>query len=163
MGTMRRVLKALTVLCLAPLAGVSCGNPALPAGADAQPTASTRVHRAYEYKTIKPVTLIDRGPWCATLKDGGVIAFIDCFHGDRLPMLVYSSDPRRLVLFAVESGDTIAFTDGNVRVLATTEHWVAGQASEGLAFYGLRFTVTSDRGVRQCRVDHLVTFCQHAE
>ena len=125
MGTMRRVLKALPLLCLAPLAGASCGDPALSAGAEAPPTLSVGTDDVYEYQDMKPVVLVDRGQWCATLKVGGVITFVNCFHADRLPILVYSSDARRLMLVAVESGDTIAFTDGSVR--AACHHGALGR------------------------------------
>jgi hypothetical protein len=163
MGIVKRMLRAAAVLCLAPLAGVSCGDATQPQGATVPPTPPTPVDsivRVYHFQSLKEVGLIDRGNWCATLSVGGVIAFIDCYRGTRFPVLVYSDSQRGLLLLAVRSGRTVSFPDGNVRVLATSEFWVAAQMSTDMLLGHLRFTVTSNNGLRYCNVDqHLRMFC----
>lgn len=152
-GIMKRMLKVLAVLSLAPLAGVSCGDPSTPVDS---------IVRVYHFQTLGKVELVDRGQWCATLSVGGVIAYIECFHADHFPVLVYSDSPRGLLLLAVRSRRTVSFPDGNVRVLASSEFWVAAQMSTDMSIGHLRFTVTSDKGTRYCNVDqHLAMFCQY--
>ena len=163
MGIVKRMVKAAAVLCLAPLAGVSCGDATPSQGATVPPTPPTpfdSIVRVYHFQSLKKVELVDRGNWCATLSVGGVIAFIDCYRGTRFPVLVYSDSHRGLLLLAVRSGRTVSFPDGNVRVLATSEFWVAAQMSTDMSLGHLRFTVTSDKGTRYCNVDqHLAMFC----
>jgi hypothetical protein len=164
---MRRAVKVLSVwsvLCLAPLAGVSCGDPSLSPGAEGplQSTSSNTPSQVDEFDAMKPVVILDRGQWCATVRIGGVVAFLDCFHSDRLPLHVYTDFVRRFILIAVSSGDTVAFLGGNVRVVATSEHWVAGQMSTTTSLGEIRFTVTSDEGIRLCALtNQLVTSCEN--
>lgn len=163
MGIVTRMLKTAAVLCLAPLAGVSCGDATPSQGAKEPPTPPTPVDsivRVYHFQSLKKVELVDRGQWCATLSVGGVIAFIDCYRGTRFPVLVYSDSQRGLLLLAVRSGGTVSFPDGNVRVLASSELWMAAQMSTDMLLGHLRFTVTSDNDTLYCNVDqHLRMFC----
>jgi hypothetical protein len=163
MGIVKRMLKVAAVLCLAPLAGVSCGDGSPSQGATVPPTPPTPVDsivRVYHFQSLKKVALVDRGQWCATLSVGGVIAFIDCYRGTHFPVLVYSDSQRGLLLLAVRSGGIVSFPDGNVRVLATSELWVAAQMSKDMFLGHLRFTVTSESGILFCNVDqHLRMFC----
>jgi hypothetical protein len=160
MGIVNRVLKAAAVLCLAPLAGVNCGDASPSQGATVPPTPLDSIVRVYHFQTLAKVELVDRDQWCATLSVGGVIAYIDCYHGTHFPVLVYSDSQRGLLLLAVRSGSAVSFPDGNVRVLATSEFWVAAQMSTDMSLGHLRFTVTSDKGTRYCNVDqHLAMFC----
>jgi hypothetical protein len=163
MGIVKRMLKAAAVLCLAPLAGVSCGDATRAPRATLPTTPPIPVDsivRVYHFQPLKKVALVDRGEWCVTLSVGGVIAFIDCYRGTHFPVLVYSDSQRGLLLLAVRSGRTVSFPDGNVRVLATSEFWVAAQMSTDMLLGHLRFTVTSTNGLRYCTVDqHLRMFC----
>lgn len=161
---MNRLVKAAAVLCLAPLAGVSCGDASRSKGAEpAVPSAPVdSIVRVYHFLTLKKAVLLDRGQDCATLSIGGVIAFIECLPSDPSPRLVYSDRRRGLLLLSVHSGNTVSFPDGNVRVLAATEFWVAAQMSTDMLIGHLRFTVTTDLGIRYCNVDQRLTmFCQY--
>jgi hypothetical protein len=164
MGMTKRLLKVAAVLSLAPLAGASCGDASRSqeAHAEAPSTPVDSIVRVYHFQTLKKVVLVDRGQDCATLSIGGVIAFIECIHSERSPRLVYSDGPRGLLLMSVRSGNTVSFPDGNVRVLAASEFWVAAQMSTDMLLGHLRFTVTTDLGTRYCNVDqHLAMFCQY--
>jgi hypothetical protein len=160
-GTVKRKFGALLVLSLAPLAGVSCGDQGR---ADVEPPVpgTVAVEMVRNFRTLGKISLVDQGQWCATLSVGAVISYDNCFRADEMPQLVSSESSRGLVLLAVRSGNTVSFPDGNVRVLATSEYWVAAQMSTDVSIGDLRFKVTSERGVRYCVVDpHLAVFCQY--
>ncbi|MDP9464528.1 MAG: hypothetical protein M3P52_07890 [Actinomycetota bacterium] len=143
-------MRALSVLCLAHLAGVGCGDRSLSPGGAAESAASTSTERAYNFSTIGKVTLVDRGPRCATLSVDGVISFNNCFDVDRLPVAVYFDNANGLMLLAVDSGDLVSFADRGVREFSSSEHYVAAQLSSGMSLDDLRFTVVSPERVRTC-------------
>ncbi len=159
MGTLRRTLRALSILCLAPSAGVSCGDQSLQRDT-ASSIADTSIERTYNFSTIGQVTLVDRGPRCATLSVDGVIAFINCFDFDRLPGVVYFDNANGLMLMAVDSGDLVSFPDRGVRVFSSSEHYVAAQLNSQMSLNDLRFTVVSPQRVRMCLIRvHTFTHC----
>jgi hypothetical protein len=157
---MKRTLRALAVLWLGPLAGVSCGDSST---VEVAPSTdeTVSVQAVYNFQALKPVTLVDRGQFCATMAVGGVIAYRNCYQEFAFPELVYTEPNRHLFMLAILDGDKVAFPDANVRVLATSEHWVAGQMDTETSFGQLRFKITSDRGTHYCEVNsELVMFCQ---
>jgi hypothetical protein len=163
MGTVKRTLRALSVLWLAPLGGVSCGNSSqaevVPSTGGTGGTVVVEV--AYSFQALKPVTLLDRGQFCATMAVGGLIAYRNCYQEFAFPELVYTDPNSHLFMLAILDGDKVAFPDGNVRVLATSEHWVTGQMDTEMSFGQLRFKLTSDHGTRHCAVSgQLAMFCQ---
>jgi hypothetical protein len=160
-GTVKRKLGALLVLSMAPLAGVTCGRQSR-SDFEASVSGTVSVETVTNFQALETVTLIDRGQWCATLSVGDVITYGKCFHADHMPQLVSSDSSRGLVLLAVRSGNTVSFPDGNVRVLATSQYWVAAQLSTNTSIGDLRFKVSSDHGVRYCVMNpQLAMFCQY--
>jgi hypothetical protein len=157
---MKRTLRALAVLWLVPLAGVSCRDSSTVEVAPST-DATVSVQVVYNFQALKPVTLVDRGQFCATMAVGGVIAYRNCYQEFAFPELVYSDPNRHLFMLAILDGDKVAFPDGNVRVLATSEHWVTGQMNTEMSFGQLRFKLTSDHGTQYCAVSgQLAMFCR---
>ena len=90
---MNRSLKILAVLCLAPLAGVSCGRP-----------EESAPQPPFTYPEIRKVSLVDRSPNCARLTVGLTVAYEGCFTGDRFPVFVYAQLDQKLMLLAIDTG-----------------------------------------------------------
>ena len=140
---MKRSLKVLAVLCLAPLAGVSCGRTE--ESAPPQPP--------YSYLEIRKVSLVDRGPRCARLSIGLTVAYEGCFTADKFPQFVYGDLEQSLMVLAIDS-DALRLIDPGFRVVAMSAHFVAVQRSVQMGENDLRFTLTSPEKVRWCRLDH---------
>jgi hypothetical protein len=153
MESLRRTAMAIGVLCLASLAGMSCGEPAPPAGTDVPSIATHTNEHIYDFAAIKPVVLADRGPRCATIWIGGVIDYISCFDFDHLPNEVTEDAASGLFVLVVDSGDLLTFSDPRVRVLTSSQHYVVLQLSTEMSPTDLTFTVTSANGVRRCTVN----------
>jgi hypothetical protein len=159
---MRKALQAISLLWLAPILGVSCGDPMRSAGVEVAPpsvatpvaptgTAMVEIGRNDPFLPLALVTLFEPSRWCATVKIGGVIAQSMCIDTDLLPVLAWMDTTRDLVLFIVDRGETIEFTEGNARKLDSTAHWVVAQLRSEMEFDDVRFTVSSlERGVRYC-------------
>lgn len=156
MGALRQKLRAAWALCLAPLVGVGCGDPSLSAGVERPATAITTSAHTYDFAPIKAIKLADRGPRCATLWVGGVIWYISCFDVDHLPQEVFADTASGVIILAVDSGDIVSFPDPSVRVLSTSEHYVAAQLSTELPQDELKFTITSAQGARRCAMDRIL-------
>jgi hypothetical protein len=137
-----RSLRVLAVLCLAPLAGVSCGRP-----------EESAPRPPYTYLEIRKVSLIDRGPRCARLTIGITVAYEGCFTGDEFPVFVYGQLDQKLMLLAIDT-DVIRLIDPGFKVVAMSAHFVAVQTSLQMGENDLRFTLTSPKKVRWCRLDH---------
>jgi hypothetical protein len=137
-----RSLKILAVLCLAPLAGVSCGRP-----------AESAPQPPFTYSEIREVTLVDRSPNCARLTIGLTVAYQGCFTGHRFPVFVYGQLDHKLTLLAIDTG-VIRLIDPGYKVVAMSAHFVAVQTSLQMGENDLRFTLTSANKVRWCRLDY---------
>jgi len=149
-GTVKRTLKALSVLWLATIVGVSCGDPSRSSGIEVRSPTVDSIGAVDQFLPLEKVTLIERGRWCATLKVGGVIAYITCTHSDSLPSFAWGDSTRDLLLLIVDSGESISFADGNARTLASSQHWVAAQLRSDMTYDDVQFEITSDEGVRMC-------------
>ena len=163
---MRKALQAISLLWLAPILGVSCGDPMRSAGVEVAPpsvattvaptvaptgTAMVETGRDDQFLPLALVTLFEPSRWCATVKIGGVIAQSMCIDTDLLPVLAWGDTTRDLVLFIVDRGETIEFAEGNARKLDSTAHWVVAQLRSEMEYDDVRFTVSSlERGVRWC-------------
>ena len=137
----KRTLKVLAVLCLAPLAGVSCGR-----------AEEGKAQPPYTYPEIRKVSLTDRGPRCASLSIGPSVAYAGCFTTDSFPEFVYGALDQTLILLAIDN-DVVRLIDPGFRVVATSAHFVAVQRSHQMGENDLRFTLTSPNGVTWCWLD----------
>jgi hypothetical protein len=142
---LKRTCTILAVLCLAPLAGVSCGRT--PDG-----VAETTDRQPYTYPEIRKVRLADRGPECASLSIGPSVAYAGCFTTNHFPLFVYGDLDQTLVLLAIDS-DAVRLIDPGFKVVGTSDHFVAVQRSRQTGANDLRFTLTSPKAVRWCRLD----------
>jgi hypothetical protein len=152
-GTVKRTLRALSILCLAPIVGVSCGDPSRSSGIEVSPPTSAALREDGQFRRLAPVRLFERSRWCATLTVGGVIAYNRCPQSDFLPVFAWGDSRLDLLLLIVDTGDFIDFNDGNARAVATSQHWVAAQLRSG--WWGdVRFTLTSSGNVSTCTLTY---------
>lgn len=153
MEPLKRTMKVMAVLFLAPLAGVSCGR------ADPS-TGSSERQSSYTYSDLRKVSLADRGPECASLSIGPSVAYSGCFTTDHFPLFVYGDLDETLVLLAIEN-DAVRLIDPGFKVVALSDHFVAVQKSREMGTNDLRFTLMSAKAVRWCRLDrHLFIQCR---
>lgn len=158
---MKQTLRALCVLGLAPMVGVSCGDPSLSAGIEGPSTASTPSEHDYYFAPIKTVVLSDRGPRCATVWVGGVIELQACADVQHRPQLMYAEAARGLFVLMIDRGDVISFPDHSVRILETSQNYVVAQLSAEMSTAWLKLIVTSATGVRRCVIDRITrTHCR---
>jgi hypothetical protein len=150
MESMRRTVMTVGMVCLASLAGASCGEPTRSTGAETPVAATATGVHVYEFAPIKPVVLADRGPRCATIWIGGVIDYISCFDVDHLPNKVMEDAASGLFVLVIDGGDLLTFSDPRVRVLTSSQHYVVLQLSTEMSPMELSFTVTSPHGTRRC-------------
>jgi hypothetical protein len=150
-GAVKRTLKALCILWLAPIVGASCGDPSRSSGIEVSPPTTAAVTVAGQFMPLETVSLIEWSRWCATLRVGGVIAYDGCPQSDYVPVFAWGNWPSRVLLLIVDSDQTVSFIDGKARMLASSEHWVAAQLrSEQTSWGDVRFTVTSQQPTRTC-------------
>jgi hypothetical protein len=151
-GTVKRTLRALSILCLALIVGVSCGDPSRSSGIEVSPPTSAALGENNQFRRLAPVRVFERSRWCATLTVGGVIAYNMCPHSDFLPVFAWGDSRLDLLLLIVDTGDFIDFDDGNARAVATSQHWVAAQLRSGMFWGDVRFTLRSNGNVYACAV-----------
>lgn len=149
----KRTLKALFILCLAPIVGVSCGDPSRSSGIEVSPPTSAALGEDGQFRRLAPVRLFERSRWCATLTVGGVIAYNMCTQSDFLPVFAWGDSTRDLLLLIVDTGDSIVFADGNARTVASSQHWVAAQLRSD--WWGdVRFTLRRNGDVYACTLSY---------
>lgn len=151
MGIVSRASNALLVLTLV---ATGCGDPAGSArsSAAADTTVATVTENLTNFVEIGHVEVVDRGPRCATLSIDSVRMFDNCFDFERFPALVFIDATTGLFLLRIDLGDVISFSNGGIRFLASSGHYIAYQIDRDTTTNDLKFTVTSPSSVQACIV-----------
>jgi hypothetical protein len=151
MGIVSRARNALLVLTLV---ATGCGDPAGSASssAAADTTPATLTENLAKFVEIGHVDVVDRGPRCATLSIDSVRMSDNCFDFEQFPALVYIDYTNGLFLLATDPGSVISFSNGGIRLLASSGRYIAAQIDRDTTMNDLKFTVTSPSSFRACIV-----------